>query len=76
MLITGELCGVEEKDGHHVLQCAWARVKRVLTDYDFLSTESDQQVYSLLHTLDLNYSESYHLRFHPVCFIFCQIARL
>jgi len=48
----GELCGLEEKDGHHVLQCAWARVKRVLTDYDFLPVASQDQVSIRFATLD------------------------
>lgn len=26
---------MEEKDGRNMLQCAWARVRRVLSDYDF-----------------------------------------
>lgn len=45
--LVGELCGLEEKDGHHILQCAWARVKRVLTDYDFLPVTSKEQASSL-----------------------------
>lgn len=33
--VLGELCSMEEKDGRNILQCAWARVRRVLSDYDF-----------------------------------------
>ena len=41
---AGELCGMEERDGRHVLHCAWARVKRVLSDYDFASWSTKEQV--------------------------------
>jgi len=41
---VGEHCELEERDGHHVLQCAWARVKRVLTDYDFSHVPQKEQV--------------------------------
>ena len=40
----GEHCELEEHDGHHVLQCAWSRVKRVLTDYDFTLMPPKEQV--------------------------------
>jgi len=42
--VVGEHCALEERDGHHVLQCAWARVKRVLTDYDFTLMPPKEQV--------------------------------
>jgi len=42
--VVGEHCELEEHDGHHVLQCAWARVKRVLTDYDFALLPQKEQV--------------------------------
>ena len=45
--VVGEHCELEERDGHHVLQCAWARVKRVLTDYDFTLMPPKEQVLQL-----------------------------
>ena len=62
---AGELCGLEEKDGHHVLQCAWARVKRVLTDYDFLPVASKEQVRQLARSLKLN------IDIHKLAIFFC-----
>ena len=47
MSVAGEHCELEERDGHHVLQCAWERVKRVLTDYDFTLMPPKEQVLPL-----------------------------
>jgi len=47
MTDVGEHCELEERGGHHVLQCAWARVKRVLTDYDFTLMPPNEQVLPL-----------------------------
>ena len=44
---AGEHCELEEHDGHHVLQCAWSRIKRVLTDYDFSLMPPKEQVLPL-----------------------------
>ena len=50
-MAIGEHCELEEHEGHHVLQCAWSRVKRVLTDYDFNLMPPKEQVPLLLQII-------------------------
>ena len=35
---------MQERDGRHVLQCAWTRVRYVLSDYDFKSWTPSEPV--------------------------------
>jgi len=51
IMAIGEHCELEEHEGHHVLQCAWSRVKRVLTDYDFNLMPPKEQVPLLLQII-------------------------
>ena len=53
---TGELCDLQERDGRKVLQCAWTRVKLLLTDKDFQSRNIDKQaviiiIFSLISSM-------------------------
>jgi len=55
-MCVGEFCSMQERDGRHVLQCAWSRVRLVLGDYDFTSRSPKESVVRVFHNLRLNSS--------------------